>query len=172
MGSFASRWLILFLISVFVIFVFVPPSQGIQISGTISSTLTIVEDSELVGDVNCTAVAGPCIAFGASGIKLRLNGFTITGSSTDCKSATASKDGIDVSGGLHNVAILGPGVVQRFAVFGIALLNVTKVRIEGVTATDNCFSGIFLLNTTDSDIEKNIAVRNSLGSKNNPCGGT
>ena len=147
-------------------------ASSTEISGTISTTLTIMEDSELTGDVNCMVVTGPCIAFAASGIKLRLNGFTISGSSTDCKSSTASQDGIDVSGGLHDVAILGPGLVQRFAVFGIALENVTKVKVEGVTATDNCFSGIFLFNTADSDIEKNVCVRNSLGSKGNPCGGT
>lgn len=142
-----------------------------EISGTYTSTVTITDNSELVGDVNCVAVAGPCIAFGASDIKLRLNGFTISGSSTDCKSSTASQDGIDVVG-LHDVAILGPGLVQKFAVFGIALENATKVRVEGVTATDNCFSGIFLFKTADSDIEKNVSVRNSLGSQGNPCGGT
>lgn len=142
-----------------------------EISGTYTSTVTITDNSELVGDVNCAAVAGPCIAFGASDIKLRLNGFTITGSSTDCKSPMASQDGIDVVG-LHDVAILGPGLVQKFAVFGVALENATKVRVEGVTATDNCFSGIFLFKTADSDIEKNVSVRNSLGSQGNPCGGT
>ena len=142
-----------------------------EISGLISATHTIMGDSELTGDVNCMVPTGPCIAFGASGIKLRLNGFAITGSSTDCKSSTASQDGIDVVG-LHDVAILGPGLVQRFAVFGIALENATRVRVEGVTATDNCFSGIFLFGTTDSDIERNVSVRNSIASSGNPCGGT
>lgn len=156
---------------VFALLVYGARAQATDISGTISTTLTIYNDSELVGDVNCVAVAGPCIAFGASDIKLRLNGFTITGSSTDCKSSMASQDGIDVVG-LHDVAILGPGLVQKFAVFGIALENATKVRVEGVTATDNCFSGIFLFKTADSDIEKNVSVRNSLGSQGNPCGGT
>ena len=52
--------------------------------GTIFTTLTIYEDSELTGDVNCTVPptkpgANPCISFGADHIKLRLNGHTITG---------------------------------------------------------------------------------------------
>src|SRR5712691_5639819 len=52
-----------------------------ELSGTISSTLTIFDDTRLVGDVTCTAAVAtaPCIVFGASHIKLRLNGHTITG---------------------------------------------------------------------------------------------
>jgi L-fucose isomerase-like protein len=58
-----------------------------DIKGTISSTLTLTQDSRLVGDVNCnvpltTADANgfsPCIAFGASHITLSLNGHTLTG---------------------------------------------------------------------------------------------
>src|SRR5438477_2168409 len=49
------------------------------ISGTISSTLTITEDTRLTGNVTCTVVGAPCIAFGAPGIALYLNGFTMTG---------------------------------------------------------------------------------------------
>jgi hypothetical protein len=138
--------------------------------GNTSTTITITDDSELTGDVDCTMTGKPCIAFGASGIKLRLNGFTITGSSTDCTASTAT-DGIDVTG-LQDVAILGPGLVEKFRFFGIAFRRSTKVRVEGVTASDNCFSGIFLAGTTDSDIEKNVSVRNSLHSGGNPCGGT
>ena len=169
--SFSNRIMIVFLVGP-ALLLGAARTPAMEISGERSTTLTITDDSELVGDVDCKAVKGPCIAFGASGIKLRLNGFAITGSSTDCKSSSASQDGIDVSGGLHDVAILGPGLVQRFGVFGIALRNVSKVKIEGVTATDNCFSGIFLFNTTDSDIERNLSVRNSIASKGNPCGGT
>src|SRR2546430_13838227 len=55
-----------------------------EISGTISTTLTIFEDSALAGDVTCTVQltvpgANPCISFGADHVKLRLNGHTITG---------------------------------------------------------------------------------------------
>src|SRR6476659_5863038 len=50
-----------------------------NISGTLSVTRVIVEDSQLVGDVTCTMTTAPCIQFGAPNIALRLNGFTITG---------------------------------------------------------------------------------------------
>jgi len=54
-------------------------AQATDIGGTISSTLTITEDSQLVDDVTCTVTAAACIAFGASGVTLDLNGFTMTG---------------------------------------------------------------------------------------------
>ncbi len=149
-------------------------AQATDITGTISTTLTIFEDSELVGDVTCMVAGAPCIAFGAPGIKLRLNGFTITDGanpSSNCASSNFTEDGIQVNA-QHDVAILGPGLVRKFAGLGISLLGSTKVKVEGVTASDNCFSGIFLFGTTDSDIERNVSVRNSIGSKGSPCGGT
>lgn len=160
--------------SVLALLVCGPRAQATDISGTISTTLTIFEDSELVGDVTCMVAGAPCIAFGAPGIKLRLNGFTITDGanpSSNCASSNFTEDGIQVNA-QHDVAILGPGLVHKFAGLGISLLGSTKVKVEGVTASDNCFSGIFLFGTTDSDIEKNVSVRNSIGSKGSPCGGT
>jgi hypothetical protein len=44
----------------------------------LSSTLTIKNDSQHVGNVTCSVTGAPCIAFGASGISLKLNGFSIT----------------------------------------------------------------------------------------------
>ena len=134
---------------------------AIQISGTISSTLTITDDSELMGDVTCTVAGAPCIVIGASGIKLRLNGFTITEDITGCTPATSFQDGIDVVG-QQDVAILGPGLVQKFGGLGIFLGRSTKVKVKDVTASDNCFRGILLGATTDSGIERNASVRNSI----------
>ena len=142
-----------------------------EITGKISTTLTIFDDSELVGDVTCMVVGGPCIQFGASGIKLRLNGHTIRESSPGCTPETSSQDGIDVVK-LQDVAILGPGLIQGFGGFGIFLLEDTRVKVERVTISDSCFSGIILVATTDTDIEKNVSVRNSMGSEGAPCGGT
>jgi Right handed beta helix region len=149
-------------------------THATEISGTISATLTIYDDSELVGDVTCAVPAvpgGPCIQFGASGIKLRLKGHTITENTPGCTPDTSSNDGIDVVG-VHDVAILGPGLIQKFGGFGIGIEGASKVKVEGVTTSDNCFSGIFLGGTTDSDIERNVSVRNSIGSEGAPCGGT
>jgi hypothetical protein len=164
------------LFSVFALFVCSARAQATDISGTISTTLTIFEDSELVGDVTCMVADAPCIAFGTSDIKLRLNGFTITGRADPPNGCTPtakfpSEAGIDVVG-QHDVAILGPGLVRKFASVGIFLGTARKVKVEGVTASDNCFSGIFLSGTTDSDIEKNVSVRNSIGSQGFSCGGT
>ena len=149
-------------------------TSATEISGTISSTMTIMDNSELVGDVSCMVAGAPCITIGASGIKLRLNGFTITDDanpSNNCATSNFTEDGILVNA-QHHVAILGPGLVQKFAGLGIALQGSTKVKVKDVTASDNCFSGIFLSATTDSDIERNISVRNSIGSQGSPCGGT
>jgi hypothetical protein len=145
-------------------------AQATDISGTISTTVTIFEDSELVGDVTCMVAGAPCIAFGASGIKLRLNGFAVTENTPGCTRGTSSQDGIDIVG-LHDVAILGPGLVQKFGGFGIFVQG-AKIKVAGITASDNCFSGIILVGTTDSDIERNVSVRNSIGSEGAPCGGT
>jgi Right handed beta helix region len=150
-------------------------AQATDISGTYSTTLTIFDDSELVGPVTCTVAGAPCIQFGAPGIKLRLNGFTITGPDVPpagCTPATSMDDGIDDVVGLHHVAILGPGRVQDFGGFGIGLFGSTTAKVEGITVSDNCFSGIFLGGATDSDIEKNVSVRNSVGSQGSACGGT
>lgn len=146
-------------------------SSATEISGTISTTLTIFDDSEVTGDVTCMVAGAPCIVLGASGIKLRLNGFTITENIPGCTPGTSGQDGIDVVG-LHDVAILGPGLVEKFGGFGVFVQGATKIKVAGITASDNCFSGIILAGTTDSDIERNVSVRNSTGSEGAPCGGT
>lgn len=176
MSQFPSRRLRLFgfALAAFALLPCAARMQATEISGTISTTMTLSEDSELVGDVTCMVAGAPCLVIGAPGIRLRLNGFTITdaaNTSIHCAGSIFSEDGIQVSG-QYDVAILGPGLVQKFAGLGISLLNSTKVKVEGVTVSDSCFSGIFLLGTTDSEIERNVSVRNSIGSKGSPCGGT
>jgi len=158
-------------LSVFALFVCGARVQATQISGTYSTTLTIYDDSELVGDVKCMVSGNPCIQFGASDITLRLNGYSITEEITGCTSGTSSQDGIDVAG-VHDVAIVGPGLLQKFGGFGIGVFGASKVKVEEVTASDNCFSGIILVGSMDSDIERNVFVRNSSGSEGAPCGGT
>src|SRR5215831_4628403 len=58
------------------------------ISGPISATRTLTQNTRLTGDVTCTVTGAPCIQFGAPGITLSLGGFTITGlgdPSTGCQ---------------------------------------------------------------------------------------
>ena len=171
MNQISVRRVSLLSLSIFALLVCGTRANANDISGTISTTLTLSEDSELVGDVTCMVAGAPCIVIGASGIKLRLNGFTITEDITGCTPATSFQDGIDVVG-QHDVAILGPGLVQKFGGLGIFLGRSTKVKVKDVTASDNCFSGILLGGTTDSDIDRNVSVRNSIGSEGAPCGGT
>ena len=122
------------------------PAQAADISGTIASTLTIVEDSQLIGDVTCTVVGAPCISFGVPGLTLKLNGFTMTGRAnlqTPCATAGNGEVGIDVNMQSAEV-ILGPGVVQGFRQFGIRLRAATGVTVKRVTANSNCSSGILV----------------------------
>lgn len=177
MPLFLSHRPILPALMVLALFVAPRTVRAEELSGTISQTVTITENSELVGNVTCAVPAGmPCIHFGASNIDLMLNGFTITGQAeppTGCTSTSdfLPEDGIDIVA-LHDVAVFGPGRVQKFGRMGILLSGATRTRVQGVTTSDNCFSGIFLVGTTDSDIEGNVSVRNALGSNNFPCGGT
>jgi hypothetical protein len=148
------------------------PAQARDISGPIASTLTIFDDSRLVGDVTCTVTGAPCIAFGAPGLTLKLNGFTMTGRAnlqTPCATAGPGEVGIDVNM-QNDEVILGPGIVQGFRQFGVRLRAATGVTVKRVTANSNCFSGIFVtLASSDNNLEENISVRN--GNPNNPCGG-
>jgi len=147
-----------------------------DISGLISTTRTIRENSRLVGDVTCTVTGAPCIQFGSSHIDLRLNGFTITGPAdpaTACggTSSTTAETGIN-SGAQTDVEIRGPGIVQRFRGDGI-LFNGTLVgKVEGVTTTTNCMSGIRVAATSSRiTIGSNVSVRNGSAVTGLSCGG-
>src|SRR5689334_7699794 len=79
-------------------------AHGKDIGGTISTTLTITEDSQFVDDVTCTVSDAPCIAIGASGITLDLNGFSMTGLADPVTACSGGgqpgfvEDGIDLNG--------------------------------------------------------------------------
>jgi parallel beta-helix repeat protein len=143
-----------------------------DISGTISSTLTIMENSRLVGDVQCTVNGAPCISFGASGLTLDLNGYTITGLGdpvTGCGgAATANEYGISVNA-FNNIVIRGLGLVQQFRNQGIFLASSTGSTVTGVTISTNCASGIIVVGGSDNLLDSNTSVRN--GNGGNPCGG-
>ena len=119
-------------------------------------------------DVTCTVVGLPCIAVGAPHVTLELNGFTMTGQAnpqTACDGgpatfvAAALEGGID-SQGLTDVAIHGPGLIQRFRGPGIFLNRSSSVRLTGVTVSTNCLSGILVRGGSDNDLKGNISVRN------------
>jgi parallel beta-helix repeat protein len=163
-------------------------AEAEDISGTIAFTKTIFEDSQLVGDVTCTMTDSPCIDFGASDIKLRLNGLTITGPGIpdnppnpanlsafcNANSGNPPADGIRMSNQTH-AQILGPGMVQKFRRHGILIVGTigvsTKAKVRHITSHNNCFSGLFTNGISDSVIEDIVSVRNSNNSGPAPCGG-
>jgi hypothetical protein len=97
-------------------------AHAAKISGTISSTLSVSEDSDLVGDVTCKVTGAPCISIDAPQVTLRLNAFTITGQGdpqTGCSgAATANEIGILVNSQI-GVTVHGPGLVQQFRNTGV-----------------------------------------------------
>lgn len=146
-----------------------------RVSGLITRTFTIVEDTDLTGDVVCDVASGTsCFAFGASGVQLRLNGFTITGkadATTGCGGGAFvnGENGISTNG-LNDVSVQGPGLVQRFRTHGVAVIGSRDARIEGVTASTNCGSGVFVNAASfDTLVQGVTAVRN--GSTGATCGG-
>lgn len=167
-----------------VLFAMTSGAQAEDISGPIVVTKTIFEDSQLVGDVTCAVTATPCIDFGASDIKLRLNGFTITGPADPDNAASpnscptlqpAGADGIRISNQTH-AQILGPGMVEKFRRHGIFIVGTvgisTNTTVRHVTSHQNCFSGLLITGVSDSAIEDNVSVRNASNSGGSPCGGT
>jgi hypothetical protein len=162
------------------------PAQAIKINGgTITTTFTIIEDSDLVGDVTCAVPlsvpgANPCIAFGVDHIKLRLNGHTITGPvipPTGCSLTTDTMYGVGIAAiGRTNVTIEGPGIIQRFERWGILLgstgFATTEVTMKKVTVYNNCWSGLQTVSTSESTFEENVFVDDAGGSNGASCGGT
>lgn len=146
-----------------------------DISGTIVRTLILSENTQLVGNVTCRVTGAPCILFGAPGIELRLNGFTITGQAdptTGCSGGvTAAEQGIRTDG-QNNVEIRGPGIVQRFRADGIFFFRSVGGKVEGVTTTTNCQSGIRVgANSSGIKVEGNVSVRNGNTGAGFACGG-
>ena len=156
-----------------------------KLSGTITSTLTIFDDSELVGDVTCNVPltvpgANPCISFGVDHIRLRLNGHAIMGPvtpPTGCSLPTDAKYGVGIEAiDRTNVKIEGPGIIQHFERWGI-LLGLpghpsTDVTVKKVTVYNNCWSGMQTFSTSDSTFEDNVFVDDAGGSNGASCGGT
>jgi parallel beta-helix repeat protein len=154
-----------------------PPGllPAIEISGTITSTLIINEDSWLVGNVTCRVTGGPCIRVAASNITIWLNGFSLTGQGdppSGCFEGGPGNNpetGIDVTG-QRRVEIFGPGAIDRHRGHGILLGNgTTRARLKDFTLSTNCNSGLQFGAAHDNDIEDLVSVRN--GNRQANCGG-
>ncbi len=167
-----SMWVLASLVGT--ILVLAPSSAYAEdLSGLISTTRVIREDSRLVGNVTCTVTGAPCISFGAPRISLRLNGFMMTGQADPTSGCSGviqgGEQGIS-SNSQTDVEVRGPGVVQRFRADGILFVGTLVGKVEGVTVTTNCQSGIRVTATASRiSLASNIAVRN--GATGAPCGG-
>ena len=136
-----------------------------ELSGTISTTLTITRDARLVGDVTCTVIGAPCIQIAASGVTLRLEGFSITGRADPATGCAGGQ-----TAGEHGIADCWPARSRRPRPGNSSAIprpghpdrrGSTRVLVRQVTASTNCLSGIIVTGgTSDNDVEANIAVRN------------
>jgi len=154
-----------------------PPALAAhRVSGVITSTYVMVEDTDLIGDVTCNvANATPCFSFGAPGIELRLNGFTITGRAdavTGCGGASTAGEAGVTTNNMARVVVRGPGLVQRFRGDGVSVAGSRDARIENLTLSTNCMSGIRVLASSFGTlIEGNVATRNGSTAPGLACGG-
>src|SRR5262249_18344401 len=108
-------------------------------------------------------------------VELRLKGFTITGQAdpdTGCKSANQGGEAGIHTGGQQDVEVRGPGVVQRFRADGVLVFGTLLGKVEQVTATTNCMSGIRVTPTSSRiNVGANVSVRNGNAQPGVPCGG-
>ena len=146
------------------------------VSGTITRTFSIVANTEVTGDITCAVADGtPCLSFAIPGVELRLNGYTITGKGdpvTGCGGVvTAGEVGITTNT-QNAVVVRGPGLVQRFRNHGVQVAGSNSARIEGITVSTNCGSGIFVPATSfNTLVQDNTAVRNGSSNPGMSCGG-
>jgi hypothetical protein len=144
-----------------------------RVSGVLTRTYVIVEDTELSGDVTCDVAGEPCFSFGAHEVQLKLNGFSVTGKSdaaTGCAGGTSARESGVNTNGFHRVQVRGPGLIQRFRNHGVNVAGSTDARVEDLTVSTNCGSGIIVAASSFGTlVQGNVAVRNGLAA--GPCGG-
>jgi hypothetical protein len=146
-----------------------------QVSGVITSTYQLVEDTDLIGNVSCEVTGAPCFSFVASGIELRLNGFSITGRAdpvTGCGGAATTGESGVLTNGRNDVGVRGPGLIQRFRFHGVQVAGSQNARVENLTVSTTCAAGIFVNATSFGTlVQGNLAVRNGSSMPGLTCGG-
>ena len=146
------------------------------VSGTITRTFQIIANTEVTGDVTCAVADGtPCLSFAVAGVELRLNGFTVTGKGdpvTGCGGAVKAGEVGVTTNAQRGVVVRGPGLIQRFRNHGVQVAGSSGARIEGVTVSTNCGSGIFVLASSfETLVQENTAIRNGASVPGLACGG-
>ncbi len=135
--------------------------QAESLSGTIASTHTLTQDTDLTGDVICTVSDAPCLVFGAPSLQLRLHGHAITGQglADACPTVAFAEDGIETN--RHpGVSIVGPGLVRRFRQHGI-LVNSDLAAVRQVVVASSCLNGIAVFGRGNR-VEQTTVVRAAL----------
>ena len=142
----------------------VVPVGATDISGRITSTLTITENSKLVGNVSCP-FNQICIQFGADNIKLNLNGYTIDGGTVCDQNITFPIYTNHLSTNKkQGVSIEGPGMIGstgNFLSVGI-VVNGNNSSVRGVTVVNTCGSGISI-NGSGNTVKGNTLVQTRFG---------
>ena len=151
-------------------------SRPDTVSGTITRTFSIVANTDVTGDITCAVADGtPCLSFGAPGVELRLNGYTVTGKGdpvTGCGGAVTTGEVGITTNAQKAVVVRGPGLVQRFRNHGVQVAASDGARIEGITVSTNCGSGIFVPATSfNTLVQENTATRNGATNPGLSCGG-
>lgn len=151
-------------------------SAADRVSGVLTRTFVIVEDTDLAGDVRCDVPDNsPCFSFGAPGIELRPNGFTMTGKGdavTGCAGASFGGEPGITTNAMTGVAVRGPGLVQRFRGDGVMVAGSVDARVEDLVLSTNCLSGVRILGTSFGTlVQRNVSVRNGSAAVGASCGG-
>jgi parallel beta-helix repeat protein len=148
------------------------PAQGEDLSGVISSTKTITEDSKLTGDVTCGAIS-PCILFGAPNLQLKLNGHTITGVNGSLNRCTGAAGGPAIgTNGMDGAIIQGPGIITQFqGVTGIGVSG-NNSTVSQVVVIGTCGNGISVRGSnnvisSNSISRFSLSGAQSIGASNN-----
>lgn len=152
------------------------PASADRVSGLLTRTYMIVEDTDLVGDVTCDVGNNlPCFSFGASNVELRLNGYTITGRAdaiTGCGGAAFAGEAAVTTNNMTGVGVRGPGMIQRFRGDGVTVAGSRDARVENLTVSTNCMSGVRVLATSFGTlVQGNVSVRNGSSMPGLLCGG-
>ena len=125
-----------------------PAFAADRVSGVLTATFVIVDNTDHIRDVR-----------------------GVVAKNTGCggASSTGAEAGIGTNG-MSRVAVRGPGLVQRFRGDGVTVAGSTDARVEDLTLSTNCMSGVRVLGTSFGTlVQNNVAVRN--GSPAASCGG-
>jgi parallel beta-helix repeat protein len=104
----------------------------------------------LAMDLTCPDVTNAITIDRTSGVHLQLNGHTLQGSN--------SARAISVQNSTA-IVIQGPGTITGFG-DGLSFFNVALSKVMGVTTTRNIYTGVFVVTTTNSVFEGNVATLN------------